>query len=219
MNSLDHSRENILSGDFNSNWLQRSSLNDHNLFNSINLTHLITESTRVCSNSASLLDWILVTHPDRIIQSGVLSDSFSDHSIVFCVWKIRMPHLPPKCIKVRKANNINPDLFNQDILNTNWETFQLIPSVEDAWHFFYTELLEVINKHASWSTIRVKCRHLPWIKELIIKNLLIYSNKETRPGKNIEQLRMSVIGMLIKIWGINVQLKQEMLKPISITTP
>ena len=86
-----------------------------------------------------MLDWILVSHPGRIVQSGVLPDSFSDHSMIFCIWKIKVPHLPPKMIKVRQFNKINPEHFTQDILNINWERFKLIPSVEDAWNLFYTE--------------------------------------------------------------------------------
>lgn len=136
INSIDCINEKIILGDFNSNWLARSSHNDRNLFDSINLTQLITEPTRVGPSSSSLLDWILVSHPDRILHSGVLPDSFSDHSIVYCVWKIKMPHLPPKFIKVRKSNNIHTELFIQDILGINWERFQLIPFVRRCLEFF-----------------------------------------------------------------------------------
>ncbi|XDV11150.1 hypothetical protein PO909_000166, partial [Leuciscus waleckii] len=162
--SLDCASEKIILGDFNSNWLANSSHKDRNLFNSINLTQLITEPTRVGPSSSSLLDWILVSHPGRILKSGVLPDSLSDHSIVYCIWKIKLPHLPPKLIRVRKWNNVNTEHFTQDILDINWERFQLIPSVEDAWNYFYTEFVEIIDKHAPWRSIKVKGLHLPWIK-------------------------------------------------------
>lgn len=57
-----------------------------------------------------------------------------------------MPHLPPKIIRVRKWKNVDPEHFIQDIQNINWERFQLIPSVEDAWNYFYTEFVEIIDK-------------------------------------------------------------------------
>lgn len=63
INSLDCNTEKIILGDFNSNWLDRSSHRDRNLFNSINLTQLINEPTRVGPSSSSLIDWILVSHP------------------------------------------------------------------------------------------------------------------------------------------------------------
>lgn len=65
------------------NWLDRSSSHEKSLFNSLNLTQVITDPTRVVKKSKSLLDWILVTHPNRISKSGVLPDCFSDHSIFF----------------------------------------------------------------------------------------------------------------------------------------
>lgn len=102
INSLDDHTEMILLGDFNNNWLVGSCRYDRNLFSSSNLTQLITEPTRTDSNSSSLPDWILVTHPDRIISSGVLPDSFSDHSMIYCVWKINILRLPPKLIRVRQ---------------------------------------------------------------------------------------------------------------------
>lgn len=35
--------------------------------------------------------------------------------------------------------------------------------------FFYSELLQVIDKHAPWTTIRVKGYHLPWINGDLIR--------------------------------------------------
>lgn len=163
INSLNCSDEIIVLGDFNRNWLDRSSLKERNQFESLNLTQLIREPTRVEGNSRSLLDWILVTHPDRIVDSGVLSDCFSDHSVIFCTWKIRLPRLPPKIIKVRQLKNMNNDAFIQDLLCINWNRMDLIPYVDDAWNFFYTEVLKVIDNHAPWALVKVKGRHLPWI--------------------------------------------------------
>lgn len=79
INSLCRHKKLIILGDFNSNWLNRSSDGDKNLFSSVNLTQLIKNPTRVDSKSSSLLDLILVSNPERIVKSGVLSDCFSDH--------------------------------------------------------------------------------------------------------------------------------------------
>jgi len=98
INSLDAHTEMIILCDFNNNWLAGSCRQDHNLFSSSNLTQIITEPTRSDSKSTSLLDWILVSHPGRIISSGVLPDSFSDHSMIYCVWKITIPRLPPSIL-------------------------------------------------------------------------------------------------------------------------
>lgn len=69
ISSLDKSntKELIILGDFNRNWLDHSSTKGKNLIKSVNLTQLINEPTRVNGQSSSLLDWILVTNPERII--------------------------------------------------------------------------------------------------------------------------------------------------------
>lgn len=181
LTSIEHPCELVLLGDFNKNWLDRSSSNDKNLLKSINLTQLINEPTRVHGNSTSLLDWILVTHPDRILTSGVLSDCFSDHSAIFCVWKIKPSRLPPKHIRVRQCRKFNYDNYMHDLIAINWDRFQLIPTVEDAWNYLYTEVTRVIDKHAPWREIKVKGKHLPWISADLI-NLF---NERDKVWKNL----------------------------------
>lgn len=163
INSLDRHNEQIILGDFNNNWLDRSSSGDRNLLGSVSLTQLIKEPTRVDGRSSTLLDWILVSNPDRIIKSGVLSDCFSDHSIIYCIWKIKIQSSPYKYITIRQCKNINVDYYIRDLLDIRWDRLQLIPLVEEAWNFFYTEVKTVIDKHAPVRTIKVKGRHLPWI--------------------------------------------------------
>lgn len=152
-------------------------LDDKNLFDGINLTQLITEPTRVTEPSSSQLDLIFVSHPDRIIKSGVLS---SDHPIIFCIWKINIPQLRPR-YKHLQCKNMNIDHFIHDVTAIDWGRFQLIPYVEVAWNFLLSEFIEVIDKHALWKTMKVKGRHLPWISFFFFKC-------ETKPGEKISTL-------------------------------
>lgn len=69
VSSVKKKKELLILGDFNSNWLARSSSNERNLIQSINLTQLIKEPTRRGKTLSTLIDWILVTHPDRISSS------------------------------------------------------------------------------------------------------------------------------------------------------
>jgi len=163
VSSLVSNKEMILLGDFNINWLHSSTFTVKNMINSLNLTQLIAEPTRLTSTSKSLLDWALVSHPERIIKSGVLPDNFSDHHMIYCIWKISIQRLPPKFIKIRQTKFFNRDQFINDLHQINWYRLNLIPFIDDAWHFVYTELLNVINKHAPWTTVKVKGSHLPWV--------------------------------------------------------
>ena len=89
-----------------------------------------------------------------------MSDCFSDHSIIYCVWKIKLTKLPPRLIKVRQYRKLNVDVFiNDDLIAINWDRYQLIPDVQDAWDFLYTEFTDV-DKNAPWKTVKVKGKHL-----------------------------------------------------------
>lgn len=92
-----------------------------------------------------------------------MSDCFSDHSIIYCVWKIQIPKSPPTLIKIRQHKKMNVDLFINDIISINWDRYQLIPNVQDAWDFLSSEFTQIIDKHAPWKISKVKQRHLPWI--------------------------------------------------------
>jgi hypothetical protein len=58
---------------------------------------------------------------------------------------------------------MNIDLFINDLISINWDRYQLIPTAQDAWDFLYSELTQVVDKHAPWKMSKVKGRHLPWI--------------------------------------------------------
>ena len=169
INSIKFINEIILLGDFNKNWLDKSAAKDKNSFGNLNLTQLISEPTRVTPTCQSLLDWILVSHPNRFLKSGIMSDCFSDHAIVYCILKIKLLKLPPKLINIRQYNKLNLDYFINDIISINWDRYQLIPNVQDAWDFLFSELNTVIDKHAPLKTNKVKGRHLPWISADLIR--------------------------------------------------
>lgn len=169
INSIPFRNELLLLGDFNKNYLHRSCSKEKNMFNDINLTQLITEPTRITPSTQSLLDWILVSHPNRILKSGVLSDCFSDHSVIYCIWKIKLPKSPPRLIKIRQYKKLNLNAFVSDMIAINWDRYQLIPNVQDAWDFFCTEFTEVVDKHAPWKTVKVRGQHLPWVSPELIQ--------------------------------------------------
>lgn len=97
------------------------------------------------------------------MKSGILSDCFSDHCIIYCVLKINTTHLPPKFIKVNTTNLFNSDNLMHAFHNINLNRLNLTPFVNDAWEYFSTEILNIINKHSPLRVIKVKDNHSPWV--------------------------------------------------------
>ena len=52
------------------------------------LKQLIEEPTRVCTNSESAIDLILVSDHEKVCQSGVLSVGISNHALTHCTRKV-----------------------------------------------------------------------------------------------------------------------------------
>ncbi len=87
---------------------------------------------------------------------------------MYCIWEIKLPKFPPKLIRIRQYKNINIDQFINDLISINWDRYQLITNVHDAWDFLYSEFTKVRDKHARLKTAKAKGGHLPWIASDLI---------------------------------------------------
>ena len=58
-----------------------------NFLRTLDFSQLIKEPTRVTDKSRTLIDVILVNNEHRIVDSGVVPVSLSDHFLIFCVLK------------------------------------------------------------------------------------------------------------------------------------
>ena len=81
----------ILLGDFNTDYTCINSLNRSHLHESLihfqclfNLTQLIAEPTRITPKTASLLDLILVSDPNKFSGCGVIDVGISKHLLTYC---------------------------------------------------------------------------------------------------------------------------------------
>ena len=84
-------KEFYILGDFNCNWLRPADPETRRLKTFCNLyqiSQLINEPTRVTETSSLLLDLVIMSHSERIINSGVSHLGLSDHSLVYAIQKI-----------------------------------------------------------------------------------------------------------------------------------
>ena len=80
-----HKCELILLSDFNIDQYNGSKQNKQKLMNfacSVDMSQIITEPTRITSTTRSLIHLVFVNNQHRIVDSGVVSLSLSDHSLV-----------------------------------------------------------------------------------------------------------------------------------------
>lgn len=69
---------------------------------------------------------------------------------------------PPLIINKRSLKHFCEQAFLYDLAQVPWKDIDLIPTVEDAWSFFKSAFLAVLNKYAPYKRLRTKSRNSPW---------------------------------------------------------
>lgn len=167
-------RECILLGDFNTN-VQLSPKNStqvnalYNFNQLFGLKQLIVEPTRVCIDSKSTLDLIIVSDQENICQSGLLNIGFSDHMVTYCTCKKSKILLEPgnNYMKVRPMKQYSKERFVEVLGNLDWypvlKTVMLIKL-----GMFLKICLSALDSLAPMKQIRIKQWSGKWITSEIL---------------------------------------------------
>ena len=98
----------------------------------MDLTQLIKEPTRIVDTTRSLIDVILVNNEYRIIKSGVVPISLSDHFLIFCVLKAGVTKAQPRTMEYRSYRQFDANAFNRDLNNVPWNVVYNEENIDDA---------------------------------------------------------------------------------------
>ncbi len=157
----------LLFGDLNCDMLPRKLSADardlRQLFNVYQVTQLIKSPTHVTSNSSTLIDLTLATDVGKIVASGVLQCSISDHSLIYLVRCSRKPRNTFRNIQFRNLKTYSAERFVADLHNASWEEIDTSLTVDDAWNVFKSLLNNIIEKHAPLQSKRARADSLPWL--------------------------------------------------------
>ena len=133
------------------------------LFSAYQLTQLIKSPTRITEHSSTLIDLALVTYTEKIIESGVVQCSISDHSLIFLIRRARKPRKTFKNIQFRNFKNYSSERFVADLHSASWEGVDKSLTVNEAWNVFKSKLINLIENHAPLQSRRVRAESLPWV--------------------------------------------------------
>ena len=130
----------------------------------LNLTQIIKEPTRYnpkSVNVSTLIEIILTNMPSKY-TSAVFNQDLSGHCLIACVRNgSAVKRLPLITVK-RSLKHFSEQAFLIDLARVSWKDIDLIPSVEDAWSFFKSNFLTILDKHAPFKKCRTKNRYSPW---------------------------------------------------------
>jgi hypothetical protein len=98
-------------------------------------------------NTGTLIDIILTNLPSKY-TSAVLNQDLSNHCLIACICNRSAVKRPPLTTVKRSLKHFSEQPFLINLARVSWKDIDRIPSVEDAWLFFKSAILNILNKHA-----------------------------------------------------------------------
>ena len=155
-----------------------------NIIEAYQLTQVISEPTRITSNTSTLIDLFITNNRESIVHSGVYSLSISDHNLIFAIRKIGIPRRSPRYVETRNFKKFNANAFLSDLKDSHLPQFDANSvNVNEAWLIWKDNFLNVLNKHAPKRVIKVRNKPAPWLNSEIKKEMF---NRDSLKKKAIK---------------------------------
>ena len=134
----------------------------NNILNCFGYSQLIKGATRTTKTTSTIIDHIITNRPDSIVRPC----GISDHDALILIRNARAPKLkaPPKVITVRKYKRFNMVDFQSDLKEIPMEYIKLVAKdVNKVWLRWKALFLDILDKHAPVTKIKVKGNSLPYV--------------------------------------------------------
>ena len=169
-------KECIFLGDLNCDYLKSGY--DYNttqlkqLSSIYQLTQLIKEPTRITSTTSTLIDVILTNEPSRVLASGVLHVSISDHNLIYAIRKFALPSRNThQYVTARAFKNFNGDAFRDELKLVPWDTLNRFNTPDEMLESWQNMFLNVANRHAPIRSRRVRNKKAAWLTPELKKSI------------------------------------------------
>ena len=171
-NVLNEGKEIILLGDFNKDLLNPNAHREWLvLTESLGLSQLVTQPTRVTTNTSTLIDHIYSSHEDNLSKESVCKIGISDHFAVVCNRKLNSSYKnnSHKSITYGSFKRFEENNFLNDLAVLPWDSIERYANIDDALEALYSLFVETINKHAPIKKHRIKKDIQPdWLNSEIL---------------------------------------------------
>lgn len=110
---------------------------------SFNLSQVVTKPTRLADKSESLLDVILVSNANQVLESDVLISSISDRDLVYLKLRLKREKTPPIFTTTRSMKNYPPFEFLKDIATSPLSALDTFDDPDDKLFVFYSTMYSI----------------------------------------------------------------------------
>lgn len=176
-------------GDFNFDFLKPDIYYTRqfiSLVDSLNLSQVVDQPTRITSTSVTLDDLILTSNTD-LLGSVEVYPFLADHEFIKCTLNVATAPKIPIFKTIRDFKNFNNENFLADLYAIPFHNIFYIHDVNNKLEFFNRNFLQLIDSHAPLRQIRITKKYAPWLTDNI-RFLITLRNKalsKWRKSKNV----------------------------------
>ena len=157
-----------------------------NFCNSFNLSQLVSRPTRVTKPTESLIDVIITSNPQQVIETNVMPSSISDHDLPYVVLRIKKERRKLTYMTGRSFKGYAADRFYKDMSEVPWSLLDIFDDAEDKLYAFNFLFNDILDKHAPIKMMKIRGRPNPYVTEEIRELMRIRDNwkKIAKKSKN-----------------------------------
>ena len=176
------------------------------MLNQFNLKQIVDKPTRVTKDTALLIDYIIISHPELVKFTDILPcNDISHHDGPYAFLNVRMPRDEPWFKMIRDEKSLDSRAFIEDVDRIPLSLVYAVSDPNEKLSIFNSLLLEGIDRHAPYKRITVTRPPAPWMRDPEIKKLQNLRNTNRfEPHKSRDS----------SIWDTFRQNKREIRKAI-----
>ena len=175
------------------------------IYNMFELRQVINQPTRVTSDTETLIDHMATNRPDAVSHSGVIACGISDHDMVYLNRSMRLTHIKrdPKVIVTRTCNHFDSTPLLTDLKAAPFsEINRFTNSPSEMWTIWKNLYLDILNKHAPVTKIKIKGNNVPYItskvRRMIRQRDYLLKKANETGSKYLFQVFLNIRGRVTK---------------------
>ena len=135
------------------------------------LKNMIKNPTRTTQFSETIIDLIITSNKELILNSGTFDTGIADHSLIFATLKIRKDRVPPRYQKVSNMSKCDWASFNKSLEEVPWHVCDIFDDVDGS-VWAWTQLYKNVRKdYIKERYAKVRSKTLPWMNGEIRKEM------------------------------------------------
>ena len=157
-------------GDGNYNTLDpdcREAIALANFCECFNLSQVVSKPTRVAETTETLIDVIITSNPQQVIESNVMPSSISDYDLPYVVLRLRKERQKATYITAKSFKGYRADRFYNDMSNVPWSLVDIFDDAEDKLYAFNSLFNDILDEHVLIKTMKIRGRPNPYVTDEI----------------------------------------------------